>query len=69
MIALVALLFQKVHENDNMSNSLCFKKEKQFTRGVECFFPKQYQFLMWYREKLFVIALNERGSEEHTAQG
>lgn len=46
-IAWVPLLHQKIQKDDNVSNSLCFKKEKQLTREVDCCFLKQYLFLMW----------------------
>lgn len=46
-IAWVPLLCQKIRKTDNVSNLLCFKKDKQLTRDVECCFLKQYQFLVW----------------------
>lgn len=47
LIAWVPLLRQKIHKGDNVSNSFCFKKEKQLTREVECCVLKQCQFLTW----------------------
>lgn len=47
LIVLVLLLHQKIHKYDNMSNVLCFRRDKRFTGDGECCFLRQFQLLMW----------------------
>lgn len=47
LIVLVLLLHQKIHKYNNMSNVLCFRRDKRFTGDGECCFLRQFQLLMW----------------------